>query len=612
MRRIRTLICLLLALLMLLPALPASLAQEPETEVSEDDERFAGKDWDQIVEEFLQSWGTDPKNVAIGYYNTVTGEEHYLNPDEYRITASMYKVPLNMVFLDRLSRGEMDWDTSVNGYRYEDVLEQTIVHSNNEIARSMIKWVLGNGNWQAGRRVMAPYCGLDPENVDWKFQENNYSTPRQMIYCLRLLYENPDRFPRLVETMQRAEPTEYFKRNERRFNIAHKYGFLQDGYHLYMNDCGIAFTDDPILLVLFTDNVAHAYDVMTEFCTLMCDYAQYRHELRLKLEAEEAERAAREAERLEQERLEQERLEAERLANEPQPSPEQTGPAAEPAPALTPETPSTAPTENAEPKESSAPKGWNLSQRAQQQGLTPTALIAAAASLLALLIAVILLAALAKKYRVRAGFFLLLAVLLCLGALGRILLPAWQNFRSGPKGDPQETVQSFFEALSRQDYAAAYGYLDHVESLGLEYVPQRESGQLLRQAMQNEFAAELYGACSVDGEQAYQQVNCRYFDVEKLDREAGSEALMIISRYVSTHSVGDLYNENGNYRPELLLDAWDQAVTELLRTPENYRSAGGVQLELRWYDGAWHIVPNDKLLQLLCGGMDLRDKGGEA
>ena len=175
--------------------------------------------------------------------------------------------------------------------------------------------------------------------------------------------------------MQRAEPTEYFKRNERRFNIAHKYGFLQDGYHLYMNDCGIAFTDDPILLVLFTDNVAHAYDVMTEFCTLMCDYAQYRHELRLKLEAEEAERAAREAERLEQERLEQERLEAERLANEPQPSPEQTGSAAERAPALTPETaPSQAP-ESSQPKESSAPKGWDLSRRVQQQGLTLTALM---------------------------------------------------------------------------------------------------------------------------------------------------------------------------------------------------------------------------------------------
>ena len=284
MRQVKKLVCLLLALCVLLPALPAVLAEEPES----GDERFAGKSWDEVVEEFLESMGSDPGNVAIGYYNTVTGEEHYLNPDDYRITASMYKVPMNMVLLDRLSRGEIDWDTKIVGYPYEVVLEQTIVRSNNEISRDIIRWEFGNGNWQEGRRAMAAYHGLDPETVDWKFRENNYSTPRQMIYCLRLLYENPDRFPRLVETMQRAEPTEYFKRREQRFDIAHKYGYLQtDDGHLYINDCGICFTDEPILIVMFTDNLYNAFDVLTEFCTLMCDYTQYHHAQRLRMEGGE-------------------------------------------------------------------------------------------------------------------------------------------------------------------------------------------------------------------------------------------------------------------------------------------------------------------------------------
>ena len=284
MRQIKRLLCLLLAFGALLSLFPAALAEEPE------EDRFAGKTWDELVAELLSQWHAEPENVALGYYNTVTGEEHYLNPDEYRITASMYKVPLNMVFLDRLSSGEMDWDTNVAGYPYETVLEQTIVHSNNDIARSMVKWELGNGNWQEGRRALAAYHGLDPATVDWKFRENNYSTPRQMIYCLRLLYENPDRFPRLVEAMQRAEPTEYFKRREQRFDIAHKYGFLQtDDGHLYINDCGIAFTDDPILLVAFTDNCLKAYDILTEYCTLMCDYTQYHRAQRLAGTGESAE-----------------------------------------------------------------------------------------------------------------------------------------------------------------------------------------------------------------------------------------------------------------------------------------------------------------------------------
>ena len=76
--------------------------------------------------------------------------------------------------------------------------------------------------------------------------------------------------------------------------------------------------------------------------------------------------------------------------------------------------------------------------------------------------------------------------------------------------------------------------------------------------------------------------------------------------------MGDLYDESGRYRPELLRDAWDEAVAELLQHPENYQSSGGVQLELRWHEGGWRIVPNEKLLQLLCGGVQLTEKGGEA
>ena len=610
MRQIKCLLCLLLALCVLLPALPAARAEAPETpaegdagpapETEEnilDDERFAGKTWDEVVDEFLRSWGTDPKNVAIGYYNTVTGEEHYVNADQYMVSASMYKVPLNMVFLDRLSRGEMDWDTNVSGYPYEIVLEKTIVNSNNEMAQNMVRWELGKGKWQEGRRVMSAYCGLEPETADWKFLENNYSTPRQMIYCLRLLYENPDRFPRLIETMQRAEPEGYFKMREQRFNIAHKYGFLTTEYHLYMNDCGICFTDEPILIVLFTDNVTKAYDVLTEFCTLMCDYAQYHHALRLEEEAAEAERR-RQEEEAEAERRRQEEEAAAGQDQQPEggaPIPEEDGTG-----------PSGGGNSGAETGQSSQRERL----RPGEKSLSPTVLIAGAVALLGGLAAMIVLAALGRKYRLRSRIPVLIALILSLACLGRIAWPAWQQLRDKPSGDPRETVLEFFDALSRQEYETAYGCLYGVESLGLEQRPARQSDAMVVDAMRAQLSAELYGECSVNGETAYQQVNCRYFDLNKLDAEAGTLALINVSRYASTHPVGDLYNENGNYRPELLRDAWDQAVAELLQHPESYRSSGGLQLELRWYEGRWRIVPNEKLLQLLCGGVELSGKGG--
>ncbi|MBR0199151.1 MAG: serine hydrolase [Oscillospiraceae bacterium] len=608
MRRIKNLLCLALALCMLLPGLPAAFGEEPDEALPEDsfgiefpeDERFDGKTWEQVVEEFLQSWGADPDSVGLGYYNTVTGEEQYWNGDKYMVSGSMYKVPLNMAYAAKVASGEMDWDTTIGAFSYERLLEGSIVHSDNEFAK--ILWDhLGNGRYRTYRRVIAPLMGEDPDTVDAKYYENNFFTPRQMIFCLRELYENQENYPRIIETMQRAEPTEYFKRRERRFNIAHKYGFLQETYHLYMNDCAVAFTDDPIVFVMFTDNTVHAYDVMADFCTLMCDYAQYHHALRLAREAVEAERQRLEEERLEQERLEQERLEQERLAQEQQAQ-------------TVPETSqSAAPAQTPSVSESQAPREEDRSpetpEEPQKKGLSLTSFAAIGAAVLAMALALAALSAIAKRFRVRRGFFLVLAVLLSLGALARIAWPAFETARDKPKGDPQETVINFLGALSRGDYAEAYARMDYVETLGLDYQPQRESQKQLFDAMRRTFSAELYGDCTVNGDRAYQQVSCRYLDVDKLNTEAKGQALIYISRYVSSHSVGDLYNESGNYRPELMWEAWDHAMLELLQHPDDYRSSAGVQLELRWHDGAWHVVPNDKLLQLLTGGIDVTEEG---
>ncbi len=584
MRRIRLLLCVLLALCMLLPGLSAALAEEAPKE----DERFAGKTWDQVVAEFLKAWDVDPDSVTMGYYNTVTGEEHYLNPDQYMVTASMYKVPLNMIFVDRISSGEMDWDTEISGVRYETLLEETIVNSNNDYPKLMWDY-LGRGTYrpyQTYRRILAPYMGEDPDTVDAKFYENNFFTPRQMIFCLKLLYEENERFPRIIETMQRAEPSKYFKLRERRFNIAHKYGFFNSDGHVFINDCGIAFTDEPILLVLFTDNLYNAYDVLTEYCTLMCDYAQYSHTRRLAEEEAEEERARQEEE-------ERARLEAEQALQSPAPSASPARPG-EPDPTAAPE--------------KSAPGVQLLVRRAEKQGLSKTALLSAGLTVLALIAVLILISGLGGKYRVRSGPFRLAALLLCLTALGRLFWPSIQQVRDRPSRDPRETVLAFFAALAAEDYPQAYGYLENVETLGLEYRPADKSDQAIFAAMREHFSAELYGECRVSGDLAYQQVSCRYFDVDKLRSDAGSQAMILISRYASTHSVGDLYAENGKYRPELMREAWDQAVSELLQQPEEYQSSGGVQLELRWENGAWRIVPNEKLLQLLTGGVKLTEK----
>ena len=275
-----SLVSLLLSLFLLLSMLPAGWAegstlQDPQTAGTENEitegeggssaENVPGQaDWETRLLLMLQEHDANPDTIAAGYYNLATGEEHYYNGDQYRVSGSMYKVPLNMLFLNWIAEGKITLDESIGGYRYSQLLEGTIIDSNNEYAKLL--WDYAGATIETNpastlyhryRILIAPIMGEDPDNVDDKYYENNFFTPRQMITCLRQLYDGGERYDRLIETMQRAEPEKYFKLRERRFNIAHKYGWYAEDPILYLNDCALCFTEDPIAIVLFTTVMNH-------------------------------------------------------------------------------------------------------------------------------------------------------------------------------------------------------------------------------------------------------------------------------------------------------------------------------------------------------------------
>lgn len=239
---------------------------------------FSGRSWREIVEEFLGEYDVSRGDVAIGYYNTVTGEAHFYCPDQYMVAASMYKVPLAMAVTDKLAAEGRSAEDIVDGVPYGSLIKGMLVHSNNHYAE--ILW--GTlGSYQDYRRTIAPYMGEDPETVDGKFYENNYFTARQMLRCLKTLYDGREgAYSRIVELMGQASPGKYFRLYEDRYPVAQKYGYVPDyerGGSWY-NDCGIIGADDPYLLVCFTRGFKAQKDFMGRLCLLMSDYTQYRHQ----------------------------------------------------------------------------------------------------------------------------------------------------------------------------------------------------------------------------------------------------------------------------------------------------------------------------------------------
>lgn len=247
----------------------------PEGDPAPDDSRFVGKSWEQVLEEFFAERDIDPGTLSAGYYNTVTGEEHYLNGDMVMVGASVYKLPTNMYYAEKVYNGELAMDTVIAGASYEVMQRASLVMSDNvtgEILQTQI------GTYAEYRAAIGKYLGVNEGDLapEDEYYRCNVFTAEQMIHCLKMLYAEPERYPGVLDCMKQAYQTNYFALTEQRYQIAHKHGYLDYEGHRYINDCAIIYTEQPFLLVLFTDNVQGGLWTMADFCTLMCDYTEYR------------------------------------------------------------------------------------------------------------------------------------------------------------------------------------------------------------------------------------------------------------------------------------------------------------------------------------------------
>ena len=545
-----------LSLCLLLCLSPSALAAEVGEPYKYTD--FAGKTWEEVIEDFFSDHGTDPDTVALGYMNTVTGEVHYHNPDKYMDAGSLYKVPLNMWFAERIYTGEISQDSIIAGTTYDRLQEWTIIHSDNTFAEYMWNHI---GGYYKYRREICPYMGVESDTVEDKYYENNFFTARQMIHCLNFLCTESERFPGLVDTMLLAEPENYFNYKPQQYPVAHKYGYNTEGWHFYLNDSAIVYTDEPIVIVMFSDNTNEPYEALADFCTLMCDYTQYHIEERLRQEALEAEQAAEAARKAAEQAAAQQQ--AENTADE---------------------------------SDSSDRKGvGNI------KGII-TALILAIVVVIATVSFIGKVANNAQDEKIN-GFWGVIAVLVAgVALLLSIVGMTFGTLVAKPSGDPLETVNGFFNSLKDEDYEKAYSYLADYQSLGLENQAAGEIGASLQQALTDSYSFKLEGECVVEGLNASQSVQIRYLDFESFSSQLEQLTNENLQQIVADLPRNEIYDENDKYLPSVTDEAYSRAVNSLLSHVEDYYKNTSVKLELNYHDGRWQLITNPQLLNALIGG----------
>ena len=548
---------------------------DPLIEVSE------GDTWDDLILRLLEKYEADADGVGIGYYNSRTGEEHYVNADRYMVSASMFKVPLNMIFADRVSSGEMTMDSEIFGAPYRWYQYRTIVESDNERSVDLMNYL---GGYRAFKEYQIPYLGNDPEaDLGWNYQIENFYNPRQFIHMLRSLLAEPERFPGILENMLQATPYSYLHQYERRYPIAQKYGFVEQsesnrGYHTYINACGVVFTETPFCLVIFTDNVLKAYDLMAETCMVMCDYTDMVSRFA-------AENDVRQEQAQEQARLAQAEEDRKAVAGEAQALAaalrgERTGVVFSPVPL-------------------SREKTTVQPSRFQMSVLSSVLLLWI---FIAMVIGFVVIFRHNVSGKVNAFWAVLAIILTALALVVCVVGTSFGTLFARPGGNPSDTVSSFLDAVLAEDYETAYSCLGNYSSLGLELAPETEESRMLYDALKQSYGYTLRGEAEIDRLQARQTVALMHLNLKAVRNDAADRVAALLEELAEKRAHEQIFDENDRVLASVSEEVYRTALAQALDTGTRYYTSSDIDIGLEFVDGRWLIIADEDLLSALSGG----------
>lgn len=525
--------------------------------------------WDDIIEKLFEKYGIEEgqENLALSYYNTVTGETHYYNEDKYFVTASLFKVPLCMLVAEQVADGKITMDEQIYNSSFEYLEFRALAHSDNEAALMLENYL---GGYLKFRDLQVKYMGSDPKDDigDATYYES-YNTAKQITNCLKILQADPEQYPGVIENMLIDTPYEYFKMWDRRYPTAQKWGYVphtdEYGAHDYVNNGGIIYTDQPIILLVLTDNLSLGYDVIGEYATLMIDYTNFRT-------AE----------------FEQQKEVADReIINEV--SKKQITDYVEPL-ALVEKTVGETTTEN-------QTKNNEVSEMSVRSSV-----------ILLLILSAVVFALVFIFRRNSAGriktIWAVIGILIAGGAL--ILCVMALNtgtITATVEGEPKDSVQSFFDNLIMGQYDAAYENLYDYSSLGLENEPKTAEGKLIYNALKQSWSYSINEPAVVDKLNATQKVTLRYLDIASLEQEAASRVEDSLKTVVQSKPIDEVYDSNNKYKPEITDEVYMACLEKAVEHASSHYKTVELNLSLVYENGKWMIKTSNELLTYLLGGI---------
>lgn len=250
----------------------SEIGEDQNTEVeNKDNSQYIDMDLAKDIEAYFQENGIDHEKVAYCITDLEHNIKYSMNEKDEFIAASIYKLPLAMLYYDKVNDGEYTLDSTFtySGYMHEDagvvssnygigsqiplsdLLDDLIEYSDNDAGHILYENL---GGWKEYKEAMTKYTDSISENY---YTEDNVSTANTMNDVVTYLYEHKEDYKDLIENMEKAEPGEYLDRDTQ-LSMPQKYGM----YDSALNSVGFVECNTPYSIVVLTDLGDKGADVM--------------------------------------------------------------------------------------------------------------------------------------------------------------------------------------------------------------------------------------------------------------------------------------------------------------------------------------------------------------
>lgn len=250
----------------------SEIGEDQNTEVeNKDNSQYIDMDLAKDIEVYFQENGIDHEKVAYCITDLEHNIKYSMNEKDEFIAASIYKLPLAMLYYDKVNNGEYTLDSTFtySGYMHEDagvissnygigsqiplsdLLDDLIEYSDNDAGHILYENL---GGWKEYKEAMTKYTDSISENY---YTEDNVSTANTMNDVVTYLYEHKEDYKDLIEDMEKAEPGEYLDRDIQ-LSMPQKYGM----YDSALNSVGFVECNTSYSIVVLTDLGDKGADVM--------------------------------------------------------------------------------------------------------------------------------------------------------------------------------------------------------------------------------------------------------------------------------------------------------------------------------------------------------------